>query len=256
MYQYPIWKMVKDCAQELTKRGIVPFTRQDIIDCIHQHDPGCKANSINPIIQGLTDNLKGGAPGAVGKKILHSVGRGQFELYSKQDSPISQPPPTPQVNMPKPVTAGNSKATTLETENELRDYILAKLKEKLRLRTNIHLVPEGRLSYQLPNGHTLFHASDILAQTDVKKYVSIELKYKSAVTDQFKCRAFDAIHMKKEYDNNILCIMVFVKTSAGISIHQAQKISYPFDQFFAIPASEIDTTNVWNELSDSISTFL
>lgn len=32
------------------------------------------------MIQGLTDNLRGGAPGAVGKNLFHSVGRGLFVL--------------------------------------------------------------------------------------------------------------------------------------------------------------------------------
>jgi hypothetical protein len=36
----------------------------------------------------MTDNLRGGAPGAVGKNILHSVGRGQFVLST--ENPIGQ----------------------------------------------------------------------------------------------------------------------------------------------------------------------
>lgn len=256
MNQDPIWRMVEDCAQKLTKRGTVPFTRQDIINCIQQRDPRCDANSINPIIQGITDNLKGGASGAAGKKILNSVGRGQFVLYRKKDSPVSQPTPPLQSNKSKRNTVGNPETIQLETENEVRDYILAKLQKNLQSRAEIHLVPEGRLQYKLPNNHELSHASDILAYTDDKKYVSIEVKYKSAVTDQFKCRTFDIIHMKNKFTDNILSIMIFVKTSAGVSIGQAQKICYAFDHFFGIPASEIDTTNAWNELADSISTFL
>lgn len=80
-----IWEMVKECAQELTREGIVPFTRPNIIDRIQIIRPDSKPDAINPIIQGLTDNLKGGVPSAGGVKVLHSVGRGQFELI-KNDS--------------------------------------------------------------------------------------------------------------------------------------------------------------------------
>src|SRR5262245_59748661 len=76
----PIWKRVLLCAQKLTRNGITPFTRGDLIRCVQRTDPNCGPGSINPIIQGLTDNLRGGAPGAVGKDLLHSVGRGQFIL--------------------------------------------------------------------------------------------------------------------------------------------------------------------------------
>ena len=63
--------------------GISPFTRVDIIKCVQQKNPSYRPDSINPIIQGLTDNLKGGAQGAVGKNILHSVGRGLFVLVGE-----------------------------------------------------------------------------------------------------------------------------------------------------------------------------
>lgn len=75
-----IWRLVQLCAQELTRTGITPFTRQDIVHGVQRKNPRYGADSINPIIQGLTDNLRGGAPGAVGKDILHSVGRGLFVL--------------------------------------------------------------------------------------------------------------------------------------------------------------------------------
>lgn len=75
-----IWKLVEQGARELTENGISPFTRSDIIKYVQGKNPEYGADSINPIIQGLTDNLQGGAPGAVGKNILHSVGRGFFVL--------------------------------------------------------------------------------------------------------------------------------------------------------------------------------
>ena len=76
----PIWEAVHLCAKELDRNGHTPFTRGDIIKCVQSKIPNCKPDSINPIIQGLTDNLRGGAPGAAGKNLLHSVGRGLFTL--------------------------------------------------------------------------------------------------------------------------------------------------------------------------------
>jgi hypothetical protein len=75
-----IWRLVQRCARELTKNGMTPFTRGDLVRCVQRANPSYGANAISPIIQGVTDNLQGGAPGAVGKNILHRVGRGLFVL--------------------------------------------------------------------------------------------------------------------------------------------------------------------------------
>jgi hypothetical protein len=83
-----IWMLVEQCARELTENGISPFTRTDIIKCVQRKNATYGPNSINPIIQGLTDNLHGGAPGAVGKNILHSVGRGLFVLSGEKSKNI------------------------------------------------------------------------------------------------------------------------------------------------------------------------
>ena len=75
-----IWRLVQVCAEELTNNGTTPFTRSDLVRCVQRKNSAYEPNSINPIIQGVTDNLRGGAPGAVGKNILHSVGRSLFIL--------------------------------------------------------------------------------------------------------------------------------------------------------------------------------
>lgn len=108
-----IWELLKTCAEKLTADGRAPFRRGDLIACVQSRDPRYGPNSINPIIQGITVNLRGGAPGAVGKEILFSVARGQFTLYRKaartlhaiHTQPASkeevQPPPatTPPLSM-------------------------------------------------------------------------------------------------------------------------------------------------------------
>ncbi len=84
--QKAIWELLRDSAAELTRTGQTPFTRGDLISSVQSKRSDCPDNSINPIIQGITDNLRGGAPGAVGRNILHSVGRGQFILRNQTSS--------------------------------------------------------------------------------------------------------------------------------------------------------------------------
>ena len=88
----PIWRLVEDCAHDLTTGGLTPFTRGDLITCVQRKNPRYGPDSINPIIQGLTDNLRGGAQGTVGKNVLHSVGRGLFQLRDQRHA--CQPGPT------------------------------------------------------------------------------------------------------------------------------------------------------------------
>ncbi|WP_052351762.1 DUF6884 domain-containing protein [Deinococcus pimensis] len=76
----PNWMVLKDCAEELTRAGRTPFTRQDLIAAVQAHFPDRGESSLNPMIQGMTVNLKGGAPGGVGKEVFVSVGRGLFQL--------------------------------------------------------------------------------------------------------------------------------------------------------------------------------
>lgn len=79
-FEKPMHEIITEAARLLEKLGKKPFNRQDIIALIQWKYPDANEGTINPMIQGMTDNLNGGAPGAEGKNILHSVGRGLFEL--------------------------------------------------------------------------------------------------------------------------------------------------------------------------------
>lgn len=83
-----IWQLVAKCATKLTDTGHTPFTRGQLIDCIQRSHPELGENSINPIIQGLTDNAKGGAPSAAGKTLLHRVTRGRYVLADHVSKPV------------------------------------------------------------------------------------------------------------------------------------------------------------------------
>lgn len=141
------------------------------------------------------------------------------------------------------------------TENELRDLLLAQLREEFTV-DRYSLEAEQKLPYSLPDGKVLTHASDILI-TDPKtgRRVSVELKYRSAVTDQFKCRAYDIMHMKKQYGDSLLAVMLFAKAQTGISIKGAEAICYPFDHFYGAKVEDLLAEGGLRKLIDVIRQF-
>jgi hypothetical protein len=271
----PNWHVLKECAEELTKRGTVPFTRKQLIDCVQSKYPDRGESSLNPMIQGITVNLKGGAPGGIGKKILVSISRGLFKLYSGREDMQAKTYTKPEERSDEIYQRPTSVKGIGTTEDKIRDEVMKTLfynlgeqgtwegdgkSARFKLKSefgNVECGAEKSLDYKLPDGGALSHASDILI-TDISKerYISIEIKHKSAVTDQFKCRSYDMIHMKNTYGSKLLGIMLFVKTTQGISIEQAEKICYPFDYFFGIPSSLRDIPTVWDKLISAIGDFL
>jgi hypothetical protein len=142
---------------------------------------------------------------------------------------------------------GQGKYASFQIENE---HILA------------YCEAEQSQEYRLPNGFTISHNSDILISAkrknrdSEKSYISIEIKHRSAVTDQFKTRAFDMLHLKQTYGSRIYGIMLFVRADTGISFRQAEKISYPFDKFIPVEYSQLDRQDAWDELLTTISKIL
>ena len=78
----PSWQLLFECAVKLTQAGRTPFSRKQLIDCVHKTDPSRLSDSLNPVIQGMTENAKGGVPSA-GGRTLRRVGRGLYELASE-----------------------------------------------------------------------------------------------------------------------------------------------------------------------------
>ncbi|MBM3157908.1 MAG: hypothetical protein FJ004_11585 [Chloroflexi bacterium] len=117
---------------------------------------------------------------------------------------------------------------------------------------------EHAINYKLPNGSTLSHESDIfIGEESLGKCVSLEIKHESAVTDQFKARCYDIIHMRNTYGKSLLTIMLFVKVpSKGISIENAREICYAFDHLFGIPLTSLDNQKEWSKLTSIIGGFL
>lgn len=97
----PTWQLILYCAEELTARGDSPFTRKQLIECVQTKEPSRLPGTINPVIQGMTVNLRGGPTGG-GRRSLRRVSRGKFVLsapgtYLDQDfTPPPQPRKRPQ----------------------------------------------------------------------------------------------------------------------------------------------------------------
>ncbi len=83
-YDKPIHELIKEAGIKLTEIGVVPFGREDIFRELKEKYSDIDKNTVNPIIQGVTVNLKGGANSTYSKNILISVGRGKFELYNQE----------------------------------------------------------------------------------------------------------------------------------------------------------------------------
>ena len=76
------------------------------------------------------------------------------------------------------------------------------------------------------------------------------------MTDQFKSRSYDMLHIKNTYGDKVLGILVYVKADTGISIDHAKAICYPFDLFVGISYDERHNPEVWNEMLLAIKKFL
>ena len=249
MARTAIWRLVRNCAHELTAAGRTPFTRGDIVEGVQRVDPSVGRGSIDPVIQGVTDNLSGGAPGAVGKNILHSVARGRFVLASADAEHQA-----PAARSGGRAIGAPARGALPASEGALRDVILSSLEGQL---PELEFLPEGRVAYHLPSGRRLTHASDIHAtKRGSEKVVSIEIKYRSAVTDQFKCRAYDAAQMKEEHGTRILTVMLFARADTGISVERARDICHAFDRFYGDGASAFLEPDGLDSLAADIGRFL
>jgi len=122
---------------------------------------------------------------------------------------------------------------------------------------------EKVLEYRLPDGTRLPHKSDILFDYQrsgpsrmAREYLSIEVKHVSAVTDQFKCRAFDMLHMKQTFGLQLHGILVFARAGVGIGFERARAICYPFDDFIGIDLLKADTSTLWQPVLGKVEAVL
>jgi len=78
-------EIVEECVKELVKKGTVPFTRKDIITLAQRKYPDINKDTVNPAIQGMTINAKGGSPDTTDKNLLLIIERGKYVLLTKEN---------------------------------------------------------------------------------------------------------------------------------------------------------------------------
>lgn len=90
----PTWSLILDAAKELGSGGAA-FPRSALIDAVVRRDPARRADSIGPVLQGMTRNATGGVPSACGQP-LERVSHGWYRLA---ETPVTQ-----QADVSAPVT--------------------------------------------------------------------------------------------------------------------------------------------------------
>lgn len=112
---------------------------------------------------------------------------------------------------------------------------------------------EGSLEYVLPSGQRISHKNDILFSLPGESYLAIELKWVSSVSDQFKARAYDMLHMKQALGSRLCGMMIYLRTgSGGLSADRARDFCYPFDQFIALEHQDPQNPTIWLPILDRI----
>ena len=79
-YNKTLMQIIEESAIELTDSGKTEFTRMDIYNKEKMKYTNIKKNSLDPIIQGMTTDLRGGGTGSTVKNIFKTVERGKFTL--------------------------------------------------------------------------------------------------------------------------------------------------------------------------------
>ncbi len=84
----PIWKRIKQARDDLEgERPDGTFRRHEIIDHVNDNSRGeepVKESSLGPMIQAVTVNAPGGAPGGLDKNLLYRVSRGVYKRYDPE----------------------------------------------------------------------------------------------------------------------------------------------------------------------------
>jgi hypothetical protein len=76
----------------------------------------------------------------------------------------------------------------------------------------------------------------------------VEVKFRSAVTDAFKARSYDQIHLKEAYPHLLGSLAYAKPQHSGISFEQAKQVCSAFDFFFFVREEDLYGGAVWNPL--------
>ena len=109
------WELVLEAAKSLTTRGLVEFTRAQLLDEVRRRDASRQPESVGPVIQGMTANATGGPPSPCGTPLVR-VGHGIYRLAgpapattSGTGSPIRLARPVPRTAPASDAVAGDGR---------------------------------------------------------------------------------------------------------------------------------------------------
>src|SRR3954452_4738066 len=103
----PTWEILLEAAHRLGDKGAASFPRAELIAHVQRSDPSRERSSIDPIIQGLTENATGGPRSACGI-VFRRIERGQYVLIT-ESAPLPPAPASAQPHPgPRPVFSSDS----------------------------------------------------------------------------------------------------------------------------------------------------
>ena len=112
---------------------------------------------------------------------------------------------------------------------------------------------EAQLKYYVSAEQELSHKCDLVLSIWGQKLLympilNVEIKFRSAVTDAFKARSYDQIHLKRAYPH-LLGVLAYAKPQhSGISFDQARQVCNAFDFFVFVEEEDLYGGSVWNPL--------
>ena len=116
---------------------------------------------------------------------------------------------------------------------------------------------EAELKYYVSPDRELSHKCDrVLSIWEQKLHyvpiLNVEIKFRSSVTDAFKARSYDQIHLKRAYPH-LLGVLAYAKPQhSGISFDQARRVCNAFDFFVFVREEDLYGGSVWNPLIECI----
>jgi hypothetical protein len=112
---------------------------------------------------------------------------------------------------------------------------------------------EAELKYYVSPERELSHKCDFVLSIwgQELRYVpilNVEIKFRSSVTDAFKARSYDQIHLKRAYPH-LLGVLAYAKPQhSGISFDQARQVCSAFDVFVFVQEEDLFGGSDWNPL--------
>jgi uncharacterized HhH-GPD family protein len=121
------WELVLEAAKSLTTRGLVEFTRAQLLDEVRRRDASRRPDSLGPVIQGMIANATGGPPSPCGTPLVR-VGHGVYRLAGP--APATTPTTGAPVHSAPPVSRTAAAAETVAGDDRVDIVLVGCVKTK------------------------------------------------------------------------------------------------------------------------------